>query len=445
MVSSSELFNQIRFGFEYETLLEIKQDPGLFFGLKGIGKKEFPKRPLSYLAMQKIIRDYIDNNKCDDTETPKTNLKKKSHQHIINRYLLAYILNFISKIYKDGSVEFTATNGYGQSGCQTLPIKKEPKASDKKIWTITHDPSVKYTPEASKLYQNSTSLNTLGEPGYLLEYVEFVSPPLKVSEVSSIENMLSTVQHQFWDGSQSFALWHNQKTSNHVHLSCGNYFNSTDNVIKFCMAWWYFEPIFMSLCSEWRRNNEYAQPMRELMKTQLGENDNHNGIFLNLHPGNFDIIFHGMTGMLVGDFPRLPAIIQLFQGNPFDQSSRYTALNLLNLVPGRIGTIEIRIKEGTTDPENIKAFIHLLCAFTANVLAKNCITQLLSPQDREKFLEPEQNKDILINYFFDKFIGVPSLKEYWGQVYNQMNKTLGGKKKQSRKRKSIKKKTPKSK
>jgi len=95
-----------------------------------------------------------------------------------------------------------------------------------------------------------------------------------------------------------------------------------------------------------------------------------------------------------------------FQGNPTRHSSRYAAFNMMNLLPGNIGTLEIRIKDGSNDAKEIAMFIELFSRFLIAALKCQNIQDTIN-DIRSYFDDPndeyyENNFEIeQLDYLFD--------------------------------------------
>jgi hypothetical protein len=175
-----------------------------------------------------------------------------------------------------------------------------------------------------------------------------------------------------------FKQWHNDRTSNHVHLSYDTpgFFRKPAPLLKVCMAYWYFEPVLLLLCRHTRRANDYCWSLREFltkgkvmsegdyaMHVQYGNKmhltamsrvrfkEEYHKIFHTMRMSNYASVLKDLG--LPDDYP---SIVYMFQ----DFDYRTSALNLTNLVPNGSGTIEVRIKHGSTDCTENKMWMHLL-------------------------------------------------------------------------------------
>lgn len=129
-------------------------------------------------------------------------------------------------------------------------------------------------------------------------------------------------------------------------------------------------------------------------------------------------------------------LITLFQGDPENRSSRYASLNLFNLKKGGYGTIEIRLKHGSCDSEEIVMYINLFIAFIISAIQNKIICELIEPSRKAGWwlCQDTHSHDMITNMFafmFDEFlvkdletIKHTELKDYFAQVLNfHMDKT----------------------
>ena len=91
----------------------------------------------------------------------------------------------------------------------------------------------------------------------------------------------------------------------------------------------------------------------------------------------------GLVRVLAPLFPSLPdamtnaddpdkmllyIVVMLFQGDILKRETRYAAFNMLNLRPGGIQTVEVRIKQGSTSSKENRLFMLLLANFVTGVI-----------------------------------------------------------------------------
>jgi gamma-glutamylcyclotransferase (GGCT)/AIG2-like uncharacterized protein YtfP len=230
-------------------------------------------------------------------------------------------------------------------------------------------------------------------------------------------------------------VFNNRKTSNHVHITFADpnavipvdkpdfkdhpiWVNDPFKLLQICFGWLYFEPVFFMLCGYWRRSNEYAKGLTciveevyndlskqffsedicKIPEAKEGDNPKKNiilmdGIFayfgidepinasalqdLAKMPSDkvlsqYSTIDFGRFNGKMENLVKLIQIVMLFQGHPGDQSCRYAGLNLLNTVT-KVGTVEVRIKQGTTDPKEIYYWIELIECFFLSLITKDTL------------------------------------------------------------------------
>jgi gamma-glutamylcyclotransferase (GGCT)/AIG2-like uncharacterized protein YtfP len=266
---------------------------------------------------------------------------------------------------------------------------------------------------------------------HTVEGVEIVSPPLIVDNSNTIEtnigalmNMITAYEETQTQSSTpptqngqpqaskkpELTFFNCKKTSNHVHISFAAdktsdfplpiWVTDPKQLVKICMAWWYFEPVFFMLCGYWRRSNDYAKGMARIMEEKYSD-ELRKTIFTDITAAKFFEKYNEIYGDELRinadkvaklsaksgtekisekyetiDFKRfansdnllkLMKIIYFFQGHPGDRSARYAGLNLLNTIT-KVGTVEVRIKQGTTDQTEIVNWIRLIEAFFRKVL-----------------------------------------------------------------------------
>ena len=64
--------------------------------------------------------------------------------------------------------------------------------------------------------------------------------------------------------------YNNEKTSNHIHLSCGNEFNNPRVLYNIYIIWMIVEPLILLMCPYWRRNNDrYCSSLYSTFLTRL--------------------------------------------------------------------------------------------------------------------------------------------------------------------------------
>lgn len=480
-----------RFGLEYETLLEAKTDPmqqafrlitneiPIIQHAKGA---QYLTNSLHYLLDRKDGCEY-----------------QGAEGEVLDVNVLAQILNDKANI-SDNKLFFKVTDGYKMDACfapnsglEKSEAKHKVKLGDtidnKYTWLVTQDSSVKYmksyidddgdevdvNPIMYSYYTNdhddSLLPNSVQEEIKDIKVVngiEIVSPPLTVpDDLSYVESFLKLFDRT------GLVPFNNQKTSNHVHMTFSPsgtelpiWVNDADQLLKICMGWWYFEPIFFLLCGYWRRDNQYAEGMARIMEEKYN-NDRRNKLFKSLSIHTFkqraeELEIKFAENLNFSEFQKrqsrkedsatidivrfnnnqdalkqLVTIIMMFQGHPGDHSCRYAGLNLLNTIT-KVGTIEVRIKHGSTDPDDIKNWITLLHLFFQALLKQpDTINTLFTDKDKEevykivstpfsgtpleKTKQTRQNSKIsitkLFNTLFNSLINDDSLKQYYGDIF----------------------------
>jgi hypothetical protein len=184
----------------------------------------------------------------------------------------------------------------------------------------------------------------------------------------------------------------------------------------------------------WRINNPYCKLMRSNIKKRNFE------IFkLLLTKPNLtkEDVFLGIFG-----FEYKQGIHTKHGGD----KTRYSALNLKNLVQrivnkqvvNGLGTIEVRLRQGTCDTEEIMNWVNLLEKFFASCLSTNFDNFIVKFEQniddylvrtRQRFplffkqykYKEEDNYELLLDDFYNIFIQDDTLKNYWEKYYNVVN------------------------
>ncbi len=378
MSSFSDYLKAIRFGLEYETLIQYK-----------------PKTRI----------DVIDKPfGCKSVEGFKKPQGKEANsgieaQHMKIRATLAKLYNEYNKFPKDYPIDmsikhrFVVEDGYHGNKCCVNP--EDTYLLDNNVWIITYDQSVEAQPPI---------INNI-------DHTEFVSPPLNfLNDFEVVPNVISEILPYKIENENTFELKSNSTTSNHVHMTCGNRFKEPKHLVKICVAWLYFEDVFMFMCEQSRRNNKFAMSMKSLfMKDPPDEEDYE--IFMNASDEKLEEYCWDLEG-----------IVWAFQGEPHNHKTRYKAFNLQNLFT--IGTIECRLKEWCKS-EEIMMWITLLAVFYSRVLSNDCLSVILTPYPelKECLWHGSASKTSFgncIDLFF-KFINFEPLEEYWRQRISDMN------------------------
>lgn len=358
MANNFNIENQIfNIGIELETLLNFNNTDDTFI--------QNTLLPLDYaislqstapqLACTKspISESILNNSGRTLSRNPSINRHDIS-QRVVRGHLYTKIKDIIGQ---KENIGIQTTLNYGSKPCPEDESKNK-----NKNWVITHDSSVrmlqkkeKYTrfyeqvdKEKATEVQHKNLLKDLNS----IEHIEYVSPIITIDE-----DWEKFIKDSFQILGSSAMHFHNSATSNHIHFSCGNIFRTPEHLYNICTFWWYFEPLFMHLVPKWRRNNEYCKTIHDIFKEDDSKTDLVS-LFTSLK--NYEDMkqLHDET-----HDKQIFKLIRFFQGNPFESSTRYAALNLMNLKPKGIGTIEVRIKHGSNDPDELINYAKLFMKF----------------------------------------------------------------------------------
>ena len=393
---------ETRIGFEYETLVYIPDSESFETLLENVSQ-ELTGQSYAFLADEGNEDDFP----CDDMD----NMTKD----VLIRFVLAGIFHRMqSSPVWSNKIPFYVVKAYHTPACSTETMLNTMNSTASYLPTGTANayvvasslPSVwQVTPDSSVVncgrvraytnfneYLQKTYLVTPGSMDNsfdtILEKVEIVSPVLTVNDVQ--RDILDVVMNRIMTANGKLVYFNNEKTSNHVHISVSengkNLLHDVHNLLHVCMGWWYFEPIFMLLCGHWRRSNTYCKGMREIMDVLADEDAER--MFKSMNAENLEeylIECEMLDKVDMGDEKNmLENLITIFQGPIYEQSTRYAALNLMNLLDGGIGTIEVRIKQGSSDPEESKNFILLMVKFIEVLIEKNSsVTEIFSDDQKE--------------------------------------------------------------
>lgn len=404
---------QIKVGFEYETLVFVP-DWKSFEQL--CERVHYQISPMDSFTGVKTL-----GNSANDKNEIETNCQLYSDVtgDILVRFVLAAIYHRMQK-NRMRKIPFKVQKYYHGKTCDAMPINVNTFVVQQQIqsnansgmneqaWNITPDSSVVWCKQedmhddnvcpsvvyeslekyAMYQYQSITGIS----PSQLLEKIEVVSPPLNMNDIG--KGILYDI-NSIMTANNKLIYVNNEKTSNHVHMSFddgkGNLLlTSPESLIKVCIAWWYFEPIFMLLCGHWRRANEYAEGMRSIVYNYFTNPLEAKDLMETIDDETFldklreidlltdeDLMYMGDDDFSEKLYIQtiMNSIISFFQGDINDRSSRYAALNMLNMTNNGIGTIEVRIKQGSNDPKENSNFILLLTDFFKNVLSREVVTK----------------------------------------------------------------------
>ncbi len=363
------VFDDVKFGFEYETLIEVRNP--LYDNLF-----------LAFLELQKIglFQRKSSNPECAITIS--------ANHKTLTRFLLAIIFDQI-----DTNTSFKATKGYHSINCEPFSLSPLIVKNRDNSWVITHDSSVMIQPDGIPLYKTFSSLydfkihqSTPTNYTKFLQCIEIVSPILlaknirnPIVEFGIKDNPIQHVLQDILPANESFVYWNNEKTSNHIHLSIDKIFQTNPYaLLKTIMAWWYFEPLFLLIVGFWRWDNIYCVPLRKLMTNRHGMEDNLETWFYEL--GNrLDIlkVFEILGVKDTTDVDKqIAALVFMFQG--IEHEDRYAALNLHNVGQGGYGTIEVRLKQGSSSAEENARFMQLLGLFFVATVNNEIVTKIIT-------------------------------------------------------------------
>lgn len=347
MTKAYNLVN-FKFGFEYETIVQVKS-----------------------ANFYKLFQNTFDN--CS---------RNSISQNIFNRYQLA-------NIYNTAERPFSYTVAYHGRPCKLRPILLDTNNDThmagtelSKPWVVTHDGSVKSENESH---------------GNIIQYIEIVSPILSWADITS--NILETVLNKQLLCDVEFNYFNNSTTSNHVHLSYNKVFQDKDAkiVLKIAMAWWYFEHVFLYLVDYSRRDNHFCETIHSYFKSRGFNSDLVKETFKKLQDDNLQAFLNFVFKDNVHKISsNLDGLVSFFQGG-----SRYLAFNMLNLL--KYGTIEIRLKHGSSDMNENTKYVKLLTYFFKAAMEMPCINTIENINEENYWVFNENihnlihNKENLLN------------------------------------------------
>lgn len=479
----------VQFGFEYETLVEPteeywnlvektviainnglldkqcpdEQGKGVFSKIKESNKNML--KNMTENEMLSIYKEYadvdvlidewamnVDENKDisarTDVHIQLADQNIPGDDHSVQRFLLAAIFNYVlAKANMNRYFKFNAAaNKTGNALCDTFVIiDKQPgiQATNNtgtrniKTWSVTYDGSVERNEEPIYRYFGSRTKHS--SIAYI-KYVEIVSPILSYTDV---DKNIKSIINDVLTANGMFTYWNNTLTSNHIHLSHKK-LSFGDNplaLVKLCMAWWYVEPLVLLMMGHWRRDNHYCVPLAKRVQAPF----NNERAFMTLSDMNIideiPKILPAFTreNLLSNKELLMLTIAFIFQGDLYNRNTRYSALNLLNLVPDGIQTAEVRIKHGSGDGEESRMFMLLLADFLSAAISKPCIT-MLDDANKQNFwnvglmltsnvnwtktnrLYVSRSEKKAIQQAFDVFMNIiepaEGVKEYWTKRFN---------------------------
>lgn len=386
--------DQFKFGFEFETLIEATTNTSNTLAEKLYkGKDDLIKS-----ANKATGRQFL----CSDDPEKKRKVRSSVIQRMI-RHTLASKYNDGFKEIPNQPNYIVYTPDYSEEPCIpglyplfekeiewiTQDMLKNPRSR----WIIEHDSSVQvaqtnktktniYDNLENALIEKQNDPETLPDKSSLfvnqedipnskstIENIEFVSPVFGMNP-NSFRDILVQVESIFKEnGANSLRFVNNSTTSNHIHYSCPKSTTQDTSIFKdplqlynVCKAWLLFEPLFFRLVPRWRRNNVYCQSMATLMFNDANVDTRKKKLYSFLQEKNI-IGFERITDGIQDEDKKIWSVIAQFQGDPSEKSTRYAALNLMNLKPDGIGTIEVRLKHGSSDMNEMCGYILLFTAF----------------------------------------------------------------------------------
>ena len=269
----------------------------------------------------------------------------------------------------------------------------------------------------------------------MIDYIEIVSPPLTRKQVDDgeLQHVFKTLSH-----GGKIKYYNNPKTSNHIHMSCATYFENPNVLYNLYIVWMIAEPLILLSLPYWRRDNwRYAQSIYSALKSRYGANlkDVYTGL-INMNRGIettqlFDLFkvtpkhylrsvddqLLSVLNKLNDDVNNLPVpdltnnaifnklgseiptmvFASIFQdyigkkdahGQFKANVARYAAFNCLNLLNANpdARTVEIRIKHGSDDPDEIKAYIDLFTELAIVAINQGSKPFALSSQEIDSIM-----------------------------------------------------------
>lgn len=255
---------------------------------------------------------------------------------------------------------------------------------------LVFDGSVDFS--SSTEYWTKTPLDKYEED---MEFVqtglEFVS---RVVNYAEIDGFFSK-SNKLFNRSTPPLFLHNTTTSTHVHISHPAFKERFDirAIVRVYIAWLTYEPILYLLVDPQRRESIFCSSIVEVFQESIGNSESHNKILHDIRTQMTDDNYntylqelikldeaqHGQRLAMFKKEHTTQLFIHLFARNvivPRKQSGgnhpeaikqgRYQAINFLNIVPTeneqQLGTIEVRMRHGSTDMIESGKWVKLLCA-----------------------------------------------------------------------------------
>ena len=265
----------IRFGFEYETLIEPKTSfwdivittvnniksgaynticDNVFNEIKSdlekINPNEYDKMiQILYTAPYDAgAEDYFIDPRYANISSPDSQrreqlaLAKDPSTLLLYRFVLAALFNNVIRTSGDRNLQKYYFKGETISGdiCDSFNLNDQRLYQSRNrgtsIWKVTHDSSVERI--GNEFLYKRIEGRTIKKIISYLRCIELVSPVLTYNDVNEdLETLINTIL----PANRMLVYWNNHRTSNHVHLSYQG-FDFRQNpyaIVKLCMAWWY--------------------------------------------------------------------------------------------------------------------------------------------------------------------------------------------------------------
>ncbi len=349
--------------------------------------------------------------------------------HHVRQFAKHYVYTMLLNSYIPNNNKFIFAPGYhdDRKCVPSLTEMINPCFSDEKYgskcWETTLDTSVSlgdsifvYTKLNNGQYSHQIMVDDLLKDMTIIENIENVSPILSWKDItekkkgdgdgngSELEKEKRTKFETVLDVEMSagglFNYFHNDKTSNHVHLSLEKEFQNPFHLADMCIAWWYFEPLFIALVGFVRTYSGYCDPLRDVLIRNIIQHHKSGIDGKTMNISSMNEVYNEVVDIydnFTSTALKLPnsvldkeyekelhlEVIDLFQKN-----NRYVALNLINLKT--FGTMEIRLKNGSTDSKENAEWMKLLAFFLYAVLKNGPVSEFKggknSDFDKDKFI-----------------------------------------------------------
>lgn len=290
-------------------------------------------------------------------------------------------------------------------------------SKDQHEWIVTYDGSVESNPSPPRefipLYHsvddlirsNVANLLPAKTEKNIVEHIEIVSPVITRKQVT--DDYIIKALQIFRGKNNELTYFNNEQTSNHIHLSCGTEFDNPRALYNIYIIWMIIEPLILLSLPYWRRNNIFCKSIYETLNKRFKNNKDrvkkeyNDLINVDLNTNSlFTSVFNNVIELRTtmqkykypshASYPDIPtnsyvlnskdpasteisrmliaSVFQNYIGKPSERTqykhnrSRYSGLNTLNTLNASLKThtVEVRVKHGSDDPEEIKDFINLL-------------------------------------------------------------------------------------